>query len=253
MTAHAQGDFNEAVEDYRNALRIFPAMEMAYYRLALVLADMEQGEAATQVLDLARARFSDSFDAEFFNALVNLQLKDFSEAVRRFSTAEGMARTNNPARLDAPFYFQIGAACERDHQFKRAEDYLQKSIDLSPDNAEALNYLGFMWADRGEKLDKARVYIEKACKAEPTNYAFLDSMGWVLYKQRQSQEALPWMLKAVQNCPEPGDPTILDHLGDVYMSLHQSSKAMENWKKSYAIDPNEDVKKKLLSFNAGAT
>jgi tetratricopeptide (TPR) repeat protein len=252
LIAQATGELTDAADDFSNALRVFPGMELAYYRLALVLADMDQNDAALRILEAARGRFQDSFDAQFFNALVNLQIKDFDEAVKHFSNAETIARTNSPGRLDAGFYFQIGAACERDHLFKRAEDYLQKCIDMSPDNAEALNYLGFMWADRGEKLAKARVYIEKACKAEPTNAAYLDSMGWVLYKLRLSQEALPWMIKAVDLSPDP-DPTILDHLGDVYMSLHQTSKALENWKKSYAIEPNDDVKKKLQSFDAGAT
>ena len=179
-------------------------MEQAYYRQALVLADQSRGDEALQVLDLARSRFPDSFDAQFFNALVNLQLKGFDEAVRHFSAAENMARTNNPARLDRQFYFQIGAACERDHQYTRAEDYLQKCIDLEPDDAEALNYLGFMWADRGEHLPKARAYIEKACKLEPKNAAYLDSMGWVLFKLNLPRQALPWLVKAVELSPEPG-------------------------------------------------
>ena len=164
--------------------------------------------------------------------------------MRHFTAAETMARSNNPARLDRQFYFQIGAACERAHQYKRAEDYLQKCIDMGPDDAEALNYLGFMWADRGEHLPKARAYIEKACKLEPNNAAYLDSLGWVLFKLNQPQAALPWLVKAVELSPEP-DATILDHLGDVYLSLRQLGKAMENWKKSLAVEPNDEVKKKL--------
>jgi len=99
---------------------------------------------------------------------------------------------------------------------------------------------------------EAEKMIRQALKTEPDNVAYLDSMGWVLFKLQLAQEALPWMLKAVELSPDP-DATILDHLGDVYMSLHQTAKALENWKKSYAIDPNEDVKKKLQSFDAGAT
>jgi tetratricopeptide (TPR) repeat protein len=252
ILAHAEGSLADATDDFQKAVHFAPGLEQAYYRLALVLADEQRGEDALQILDRARPRFPDSFDAQLFNALVNLQLKDFDEAVRHFSAAEALARSNNPARLDRQFYFQIGAACERAHQFKKAEDYLQKCIDMGPDNAEALNYLGFMWADRGEHLAKARIYIEKACKLEPKNAAYLDSMGWVLFKLNQPQEALPWLLKAVELSPEP-DPTILDHLGDVYLSLRQVGKALENWKKSIAVEPNEDVKKKLQMFDAGAT
>jgi Tfp pilus assembly protein PilF len=119
-------------------------------------------------------------------------------------------------------------------------------------DAEALNYLGFMWADRGENLPKARAYIEKACKIEPKNAAYLDSLGWVLFKQNHPQDALPWLVKAVELSPEP-DATILDHLGDVYLTLHQFSKAMESWKKSLAVEPNDDVKKKLQLLDGGAT
>ena len=252
IIAHSEGNFADAVSDYQKAISSAPGLELAYYRLALVLADQLRDDAALQILARARLAFPDSFDARYFNALVNVQIKDFDEAVRQLTAAESMARTNNSARLDRQFYFQFGAACERAHQFKKAEDYLQKCIDMQPDDAEALNYLGFMWADRSEKLPKARAYIEKACKMEPTNAAYLDSLGWVLFKLNQPQKALPWLVKAVDLSPEP-DSTILDHLGDVYFSLHQLGKAMENWRKSIAIEPNDDIKKKLQLIDGGAT
>ncbi len=92
----------------------------------------------------------------------------------------------------------------------------------------------------------------RACKLEPKNAAYLDSLGWVLFKLNQPQAALPWLVKAVELSPEP-DATILDHLGDVYLSLRQLGKAMENWKKSLAIEPNEEVNKKLRQVDGGAT
>jgi tetratricopeptide (TPR) repeat protein len=252
MIAHSQGLLAEASAYFQRAINSAPGFELAYFRLALVLADQLRPDDAFRVLDTATNIFKDSFDTRFYTALVNLQLKDFDEAVRQFTAAEGVARTNSPARLDRQFYFQIGAACERAHQFKRAEDYLQKCIDMQPDDAEALNYLGFMWADRGERLPKARAYIEKACKLEPDNAAYLDSLGWVLFKLNQPQAALPYLVKAVALSPEP-DPTILDHLGDVYFSLRQFSNAMQSWKKSLAVEPNDDIRKKLQFFDGGAT
>jgi tetratricopeptide (TPR) repeat protein len=252
IMAHADNRLAEASDDFENALRWNPGLEVAYYHLALVWVDLDHGPEALRLLGEARARFGDSFAYEFHAGLVNMRIKDFDEAVARFTAAEGIARTNNPAALDPAFYFQIGAACERDRQFPRAAQYLQKCVDMEPDNAEALNYLGFMWADQGEQLPKARAYIEKAVKQEPTNAAYLDSLGWVLYKLKLPQEALPWMLKAVELSTEP-DATILDHLGDVYMALRQPAKALESWKKSLAIEPNDEVRKKLRLFDAGAT
>ncbi|MEO6036137.1 MAG: tetratricopeptide repeat protein, partial [Verrucomicrobiota bacterium] len=113
-----------------------------------------------------------------------------------------------------------------------------------PDFADALNYLGFMWADRGENLDKAREYIEKAVKVEPKNAAFLDSLGWVLHKLNQNDSALQYLLQAVALSDEP-DPTLFDHLGDVYSALKRNEKAREAWKKSLTLEPSAEIEKKL--------
>jgi tetratricopeptide (TPR) repeat protein len=252
IMAHADNRLADASADFVNALRWDANLQMAYYRLALVFADLDHPNEAVGLLQEAHNRFIDSFTSQFYSGVVNMRVKDYDEAVLRFSAAETIAKTNNPAALDVDFYFQLGAALERDKKFPQAEQYLQKCIDMKPDNAEALNYLGFMWADLGEQLPKARAYIEKANKLDPNNAAFLDSLGWVFYKLKQPQDALPWMLKAVQLSTEP-DATILDHLGDVYMALRQPAKALESWKKSLTIEPNDDVKKKLHLFDAGAT
>ena len=93
--------------------------------------------------------------------------------------------------------------------------------------------------------------IEKAVRLEPKNGAFLDSLGWVLFKQKQPEQALTWLLKAAEFTPE-ADATMLDHLGEVYMALHQPAKAIEAWKKSYSIDATPEVKKKLDTYSGGA-
>jgi tetratricopeptide (TPR) repeat protein len=138
----------------------------------------------------------------------------------------------------------MGAAYERAQRFEEAERQLKKSLALSPDFSEAMNYLGYMWADRGVNLPEAHKLIEKAVQAEPKNAAYLDSLGWVLFKLERPKEALPWLLKAIDNSDEP-DATLYDHLGDVYSALHESAKAQEAWKKSVELEPKEEVKKKL--------
>jgi tetratricopeptide (TPR) repeat protein len=73
--------------------------------------------------------------------------------------------------------------------------------------------------------------IEKAVELEPKNAAYLDSLGWVLFKLKLPSESLPYLLKAIEQSKEP-DPTLYDHLGDVYAELKQSEKARETWEKS---------------------
>src|SRR5207237_2536378 len=135
--------------------------------------------------------------AEYLTALAFTRQKGYAEAVQHFTAAEVIAMARDTNRLDAVFYFEAGSAHERKGDYEQAEKYFEKSLQLSPDFAEALNYLGYMWAEHGLKLDRARELIEKAVKAEPKNAAYLDSLAWVLFKLNQPQEALPYVLKAV--------------------------------------------------------
>jgi tetratricopeptide (TPR) repeat protein len=242
---------DEAGDDYENALHWDPGIEEAWYKLALVQIALHRTEDAFRTIGAARARFPQTFLGEFYTGVARMRVKNYSEAIRNFAAAEVIALAADPGLLDSQFYYNYGEACERNQEYKRADEYLQKSINLNPDFALALNYLGYMLADRGEQLSRARALIEKAVRLEPKNGAYLDSLGWVLFKQKQPRQALPWLLKAVEDSPEP-DATILDHLGEVYRALGQPAKAIEAWKKSLSIESNPDVKKKLDLCSGGA-
>jgi len=248
----AEGNnLTNAAEDFAVALRGDPTIEQAYYDLALVQLDLKHRDEAFDTLEQARNRFPKTFACEFYSGIMYSHVTNFPEAIRHFKEAEIIGTASDPARLDQRFYFQYGAAYERNHDYAKAEQYLQKCVTLAPDFAEALNYLGYMLADRGEQLPRARSLIEKAVNLEPKNGAYLDSLGWVLFKLHQPHQALPQLLRAIQYTPEP-DPTVLDHLGEVYLALHQVDKAVEAWKKSYSLDGNEEVKHKFEQYSAGS-
>ena len=99
--------------------------------------------------------------------------------------------------------------------------------------------------------EEAREMIEKAVNLEPTNSAYLDSLGWVLFKLDQPAEALPHILKAIEHNDEP-DATLYDHLGDIYAALKKTEKAREAWQKALAIEPSEVIEKKLKAGGAAA-
>jgi len=242
--AYEAKNYEKAAEYFGRALVINPDYEQVYYDWAGMQISIDQAAEALKTLERARARFPNSFTVEFFNGLAYSHLKNFPEAIKHFTTAEVIASATDPRRLTHLFYFQVGATHERNHDFAQAETYFEKSLQLAPDFADALNYVGYMWADRGENLEKARDYIEKAVKLEPKNAAFLDSMGWVLYKLNQHDSALHYLLQAVELTEAP-DATVYDHLGDVYSALKQNDKAREAWKKSLTIEPSEGISKKL--------
>ena len=239
-------NYTKAAEYFGRAILINPDMEQAYYDWAGMQISIDQSGEALKTLDKAREKFPNSFTVEFFTGLAYSRLKNFPDAIKHYTSAEVIGSATEPQRLTHLFYFQVGSTHERNHDYAEAEGYFEKCLQLAPNFADALNYLGFMWADRGENLEKAREYIEKAVKLEPKNAAFLDSLGWVFYKLKQNESALQYLLQAVALSEEP-DPTVFDHLGDIYSALKQNDKAREAWKKSLALEPSEDIKKKLQS------
>lgn len=242
----------EAVDAFRRTILLSPNFEPAYYDLAAAQMNAEHPGDALETLDKARKKFQSSFVGEYYTALAYSRQKDYTNSLKHLTAAEVIARATATNRLNHTFYFQIGAAHERNQRFKEAEGYFRKCLELAPDFAEALNYLGYMWAERGENLAEARTMIEKALKLEPKNAAFLDSMGWVLFKLDKPKEALGHMLRAVELNDEP-DATLFDHLGDIYAALKQPDKAREAWEKSVKIEPSEKVQGKLKSGSVSKT
>ena len=116
---------------------------------------------------------------------------------------------------------------------QKSEEILEEILKENPDDPSVNNDLGYLYADQGKNLDQAEKMIRKAITSEPENGAYLDSMGWVLFKRGKFQEALPYLEKAVEKATG-GDDTLWDHLGDVYDRLQQSDKALEAWKKALA-------------------
>lgn len=115
---------------------------------------------------------------------------------------------------------------------RKGEEILEAIYEENPDDTSVNNDLGYLYADQGKNLEKAESMIRKALAAEPENGAYLDSLGWVLFKREKYEEALPYLEKAVKNSPGAGDETLWEHLADVQERLKQPVKAAENWKKA---------------------
>lgn len=239
-------DFKKAIEYFQKTLLLNPGFEPGYYDLAGMQIADDQPAAALETLARVREKMPQTFLLEFYSALAYSRMKQYPDALSHLSRAEVIAAGSETNRLTASFYFEVGATHERLAEYDEAEKYFRKALDLSPNDPETLNYLGYMWADRGVKLEESRQLIEKALKLDPQNPAYLDSEAWVLYKLKEHKEALARILKAVSLSPKP-DGTLYDHLGDIYMGLNQVPKAIEAWKKSLSIEANDEVKKKLES------
>jgi tetratricopeptide (TPR) repeat protein len=242
--SYTEKKFPEAADYFAKTILLNPEFPDPYYELALSQLNLNKPDDALATLEKARKKFPQNYTLELCTALAEGRKKDYKQAIQHYTAAEVIAKATDPSRLVDQFYFQLGATCERLGDFTQAEQYFEKSLKLAPDSAEALNYLGYMWAEHDTKLEEARQLIEKAVKSEPKNAAYLDSLGWVLFKLHQPKEALGYVLKAVELTDEP-DATLYDHLGDIYAALNELPKAREAWSKSLTVESNDQIRKKL--------
>ncbi len=247
--AFEEKEYAKAGEYLAKTILLNPNFEQGYYDTAAAYINADQPKEALATLAQARKKFPQSFILEYYTGLAHLRAKDHAAALKAFTTAEIIASATDTDKLTAGLYFQIGATCERLKRFDEAERYFQRALDQNPNFAEALNYLGYMWAERNINLDRAQAMLERALKLEPKNPAFLDSLGWVLYRQGKFERARELVQKAIELNPEP-DATLHDHLGDICAALKQWDCARENWEKANKLEPNEDIAKKIRALPA---
>jgi len=246
LLATEVGDHARAEEHLRQVLVLNPKFEQAYYDLATAQINQRKIANALDTLEEARKRFGETFVSESLVAFASAAAGRFEEAVKHYNSAEVIARATDPKRLTPWFYCQMATAHERFGQYSEAVKDLEKALEMKPDYAEAANFLGFMWAERGENLDRARELIELAVKAEPENAAYLDSLAWVLFKQGHVKEALPIMKKVIDlTAVKEPDPILYDHLGDIQFALGDTAGARNAWTKSLELKADDEVRRKL--------
>ncbi|MDP9052448.1 MAG: tetratricopeptide repeat protein [Acidobacteriota bacterium] len=210
------------------------------------LADAGQVE---QGLALAKAQSvggASDRDVEEELAQMYIRLKRFDEANVQLDKATVLA-TKPDEKLYA--LFLRGEMYDRQKMYDKAEAEFRKALAIDAQNAGVLNYLGYMLADRGEKLPEALKMIRQAVDLEPQNGAYLDSLGWAYFKAGQYPQAEENLRKANERINT--DPTVHDHLGEVYEKTGNLKMAVAQWERSmteYAhslpadADP-EDVQK----------
>ena len=146
--------------------------------------------------------------------------------------------TSNPE----PLYFKAICLHELD-RWSEAEADFKRVLALKPDYADALNYLGYSWVERGENLDEAFEMIRTAVKLEPDSGAIIDSLGWAHYKLGQYGEARVHLEDAAEKAPNSA--TIIDHLGDVYWKLGRLREAKYQWRHALDLDPTDEERARL--------
>ncbi|MFO7906290.1 MAG: tetratricopeptide repeat protein, partial [Pirellulaceae bacterium] len=131
---------------------------------------------------------------------------------------------------------------------ERAEEWLLQVLEEFPEDIGAFNDLGYLWADQGKHLNRALRMVQRAVEAEPDNRAYLDSLGWALYRLERFDEAVEPLEKAAAGPATDG--TILDHLGDAYLKTNQNRKALATWRKAIKAFKKQGKQERLEATRA---
>lgn len=161
----------------------------------------------------------------------------FAEAVTAYN--EAIKRIPELKSQHWPLLFARAACLDRAGKWPLAEKDLKHALALKPDQPDVLNYLGYAWLERRQHIDEARRMIETAVKERPNDAQIVDSMGWALYLSGNYAGATQYIEKAVELVPS--DPTVNDHLGDIYWRLGRKTEARFQWERSLTFSPDEKL------------
>jgi tetratricopeptide (TPR) repeat protein len=159
------------------------------------------------------------------------QAKEYEKAAQVLE--EAVSRFDDNDEL----HFALATVYEKLGRFDDMERHLKRTIELDPAHADALNYLGYSYADKGIKLEEALSLIQRALQVKPDSGYIIDSLGWVYFKLGRLEDARKTLLRARDLVKD--DPVLHEHIGDVYEALGDSGKAIEAWNEALKLQEKE--------------
>ena len=233
----AQADDQEAA---RAAYAHVPSTSSGWMdaRERIIASYQSQGDLSTALKmaqELVKAA-PDDRDALIVEADLYRADNRFAEAVTVLDKLIGP----DPKPSDWALYYTRGTSLDRAGRWPEAEKDLQMALNLRPDQPDVLNYLGYSWVTRGEKLPQAMAMLQKAYLAQPNSGEIADSLGWAYYNLGDFKQAVARLERAV--ALEPVNPEINDHLGDAYWRAGRRTEAQYQWTRVLSLKPNADLK-----------
>jgi tetratricopeptide (TPR) repeat protein len=217
----------KALEEVDAAAQKYPEERPLRILRAYVIGEM--GRVDEAVKQLQGLMNNTPADRELYVSVATVysQAKQYAEAEQAANKA--LAQSSKPEEQEYA-RFLLGSIYERQKKYDLAEEQFKKVLAANPFNASAANYLGYMLADRGVRLEESLKYIQKAVQLEPNNGAYLDSLGWAYYKMNRCDLAAPHLEKAVRLISD--DPTIREHLGYLYLRMGEETQAEQEWERA---------------------
>ena len=228
LLAYQEENYTAALEHLNHIRPDRAEFEEAVYLQCRIYK--ESGKTDKAIALLKKHISSASSRNPLFYALLSSFYQDKNDDLAAISLMEA-AVTIYPD--NSQLFFEYGLLLEKRGMYEPAIAKMERVLELEPDHADALNYIGYTWADNNIHLEKALDYIKRAIDQKPDNGYIVDSLGWIYFRLGEYQKAAKELERSIEL--EPGDPHIYDHLGDVYRALGETAKAVKVYKKAYEM------------------
>ncbi|MDE2164815.1 MAG: tetratricopeptide repeat protein [Alphaproteobacteria bacterium] len=236
-----QGQPKDALALYRRIERGSLYAWTARMRIALTLDALSQTDESAKLLESLAAEQPQRPAPLIELGDILRSHSRFADAVKAYDRA--LARVPKPTADDWRLFYSRGVCYERIGQWPRAQADLERALKLRPNQPLVLNYLGYTWIDKGEKLPEAVKMIERAVALQPNDGYIVDSLGWAYFHLGQYARATETLERANELVPD--DPTINDHLGDAYWRTGRETEARYQWRRALQFKPDADEAKTI--------
>lgn len=237
-----QNQHASAIAVYESLSQSSVFYEQSRIRVALNLHANEQKPEAIAKLQSLLEATPDHEEALLLLTDIYRHDKAFAQSASVFR--EAFRQSPNKA-WGWEVYFKYGISLERIKRWDQAEAMLFKALEGKPEDPDILNYLGYSWLEQGKRLQEAKDYIERAYVQEPSQPHIIDSMGWAHYMLGDFDKALLLLEQAIDLAPQ--DPTLNEHLGDVYWRVGRTQEARFLWQRALTFESEqaEAIQRKL--------
>ena len=223
-------DHESAIRAYEHNLKLQPNYFEGHMHLGFLLYRLKRFPDAVSHLTYAVKLSPKQADAHLLLGLTYLQTEQYETASQTFEAGI----LHNPGNPD--LHFNLGTAYDKLNRFDDVVRAMETVLRLDSKHADALNYLGYSYAERGIKIEEAVLLTKRAVSLKPDNGYYVDSLGWAFFKMGLLDEALAEIKRAGSLVGD--DPVIFEHLGEIYLKQGLIKDAREAWLRSLELDPS---------------
>lgn len=275
--AHEQlQDYDSAISTYQWGVRLMPTSLAFGARLVQAYIDAGRLDGARQMLETVRSHHPDNLTLARLEARVlgtdgdvdggvavlrdALEMREdepaaylvlaafYTEHARSDAAVELLQGAESRFPEEISILFQLGSVFEQSDRYMDAEQAFRRLLERNPQHADTLNYLGYMLADRGDRLEESIRLLERAIEIDPHNGAYLDSLGWAYFKFDRLELAEALLQEASEQMA--WNSVIQEHFGDLLLKLGRYTDAIEAWERALAGD-GDDVERSSIEQKIG--